>query len=395
MLILVCNAGSTSLKFKLYDFPKETLFASAKIERIGDDKYSIFHFENKLNNEVLDDSSLLVKDYVSGINLFLDALINKEKIINDIKDISAVGFKTVISKGYNDVHLITEDVIKGMEEYLDIAKVHNTCYISVIRAFQNINKDIPLVGVFETSFHKSITKEKYTYPIPLKYREKFALRKYGYHGSSHEYSASFIKEKYGNDIKHISLHLGGSSSACAIYDGKSVDSSFQMSLQTGLMHAYRCGDVDSFIFPFLLNRGYSLEEIEHDLATDGGLKGIYLKSGDVRDILTGLKENDENASLAIEMFSYYVKRYIGSFFALLNGVDVISFSGGIGEKSSYIREVILKDLSSLGIELDVNKNNNVPSDGIISKDNSKVKIIVINTDEEIIVSRKTYKKIYG
>ncbi|MGM9874026.1 MAG: acetate/propionate family kinase [Bacilli bacterium] len=395
MLILVCNAGSTSLKFKLYDFPEEKLLSSAKIERIGDDKYSIFHFENHLNNHVYDNSSLIIKDYVSGISLFLNSLIEKEKVIKNIKEISAVGFKTVISKGYNDVHIITDEVIKGMEEYLDIAKVHNTCYISVINAFRNIDSSIPLVGVFETSFHKTISKEKYTYPIPLKYREKFNVRKYGYHGSSHEYSASLIKNKFGDNIKHISLHLGGSSSACAIYDGKSVDSSFAMSLQTGLMHAYRSGDVDSFIFPFLLNRGYSLEEIENDLAKEGGLKGIYLKSGDVRDILDGVKNNDENAVLALDMFAYYVKRYIGSFMAILSGVDVISFSGGIGEKSPYIRNLILKDLSPLGIELDNDKNENIPSDGIISKDSSKVKIVVVNTDEEIIVSRKTYKKIYG
>lgn len=395
MLILVCNAGSTSLKFKLYDIPKETVLASCKIERINDKSYSIFHFENKINGHIKDDSSKIVPSYIFGINLFLKTLTDEEKIINDIKEISAVGFKTVISKGYNDVHIITDDVIKGMEEYLDIAQVHNTCYISVINAFRNINKDIPLVGVFETSFHKTISKEKYTYPIPSKYRDKFALRKYGYHGSSHEYSASLIKEKYGNNIKHISLHLGGSSSACAIYDGKSVDSSFQMSLQTGLMHAYRCGDVDSFIFPFLLNRGFNLKEIEDDLALDGGLKGIYKKSGDVRDILAGVNANEEDAILALDMFAYYVKKYIGSFVALLNGVDVITFSGGIGEKSNYIRNLILKDMSYLGIEIDEKKNNDVPLDGVISKDNSKVKVIVVNTDEEIIVSRKTYKKIYG
>lgn len=392
MYVLVCNAGSTSLKFKLFDFPTEQVLFTGKIERIGDE-FSICSFENKITGYKNFINNVPVANYVDGINLFLSELSGENGAIKDVKEISLVGFKTVLSKGYHDVHVIDENVKNGMKEYLDIAKVHNSCYLSAIAAMESVLPTAKMVGVFETSFHKTITKEKYTYSIPLEWSEKFSIRKFGYHGSSHEYSASLVKNEYGSNKKHISVHLGGSSSVCAIYDGKSVDSSFAMSLQTGLMHAKRSGDVDSFIFPMLMNRGLSAKEIEENLSSNGGLKGIYGKSGDLRDISRAANQGDERAKLAIDMFVYGIVKYIGSFYAVLGGLDVLTFTGGIGENSNLIRKMICEKIKSLGIDVDEEKNNS--SMPLISTDKSKVIVKIIKCDEEIIVARKAYKKIYG
>lgn len=392
MFVLVCNVGSTSLKFKLFDFPSEEVLFMGKIERIGEQTSPCSFTNLKTNTKKTTTTS--VANYVFGIRLFLDELMGTNGVINEINDIKIVGFKTVISKGYTGVHIIDENVEKGMEEYLDIAKVHNGSYLAAIRAMKSIIPNAKMVGVFETSFHQTIRKEKYTYSIPLEWSEKYGIRKFGYHGSSHEYSSTVIRKEYGPNIRHISLHLGGSSSICAIYDGRSVDSSFSMSLQTGLMHANRCGDVDSFIFPMLINRGLKMEEVEETLASNSGLKGIYGTSGDLRDITEAISNGDKRAKLAIDMFVYGIVKYVGSFYALLGGLDVLTFTGGIGENSSLIRQMICDQLSCFGITLDGKKNNaNVL--GKISTNNSKVIIKTIACDEEIIVARKAYKKVYG
>lgn len=393
MNILVCNAGSTSLKFKLYLFPEKKELFKGKVERIGDVK-GIFSYENLLTGFKFYDDKGRVESYEEGITLFLNCLINKEKVINDISQIDVVGFKTVLSKDHIGVHIIDENVIKGMEEYMDVAPVHNGSYLKAIRLFQKITPNAKLVGVFETAFHQNITKEKYIYSVPYEWYEKYGVRKFGYHGASHGYTAKKIEEEFGKGRKIISLHLGGSSSACAIKNGESIDTSFGLSLQTGVLNANRNGDIDSFIIPYMVSNGLSLEEVTKELIENGGLKGISGISGDMRDLNDAIQEGNERAKLAVDIFVYSILKYIGLFAIELEGFDILSFTAGIGESQWKIRKMICDKLDLFGVKLDEEKNLNPDKyNGTISSNDSKVIVKVVKADEEIIVAEKAYNEV--
>lgn len=392
MKILVSNVGSTSLKFKLYLMPEEKVLCESKIERVGS-KEGIYHYTNLLNNYKNDIDATPVESYSDGINMFLRDLLDKTNgVISTIKEIDAIGFKTVISKGYNGTVLLDEDVMKGMKDYLFIAPVHNAAYISAISEFKQILPDVPMVGVFETSFHRTIPLKNKLYSIPYEWYKKYGIAKNGYHGASFTFISKEAR-KGGNFNNIIGCHLGGSSSICAIKDGESIDSSFGFSLQTGLPHANRSGDIDSYIVPFLENEGMSWEEIEEGLSKKGGLYGISGFSNDLREISDAAIDGDERAKLAIDVFVTSIVRYIGAFYAELGGLDKIVFTGGIGENSILIRDLVCKAIKHFGVEIDDNLNKNVPLDGYISSDKSKVKIQVIKANEELGIARETFNLI--
>jgi acetate kinase len=331
---------------------------------------------------------LEIPDFFTAVNLTLQTL--QDTIPSE--DISAVGFKTVLAKGITGCVEITDSVIKAMNDYKALAPVHTQVYLTAISVFKKILKNIPLVGLFETAFHINIPSEAYLYGIPYQYYEKYGIRKYGFHGASHRYIGKRAKELFFPEketIKIISCHLGGSSSVCAIKDGVSVDTSMGMSPQSGLLNATRVGDFDPFALLYLMEQEeISIEETREILISKGGLYGISGKSGDFRDVIQGMEIGRHRDELAFKTFAYYVKRYIGEYMAILNSTDIIVFTAGSGQNSPLLRQEILKNMGNLGIILDEKKNLENPQEGIISSDDSKVKIAIIPTNEELIVTEE-------
>ena len=393
MKILVCNVGSTSLKFKLYEMPEKKVYATAKVERVGSETEAIYSFTNIATGEKIEKDHLAVPKYKDGIALFLsDLLDEKQGILSDIKEISAVGFKTVLAKGHHGVFELDEEVLGAMRDYLFIAPAHNRPYLDAIGEFQAMLPDALLVGSFETAFHKTIPMERRLYGIPYEWYEKYGIQRFGFHGHSHEYTARHLPELTGKtEFKAVSCHLGGSSSLCAIENGKSVDCSFGFTPQTGLPHAARVGDVDAYVVPFLMNEGLSMDEITTGFAKNGGLLGISGVDSDLRFIEEAADAGNERAKLAKDMLVASIVKYVGSFYAEMGGLDYITFAGGIGENSKTVRRMVCEKLACFGVKLDQEKNENVRGECEISAADSAVKIFVVATDEEQMVATKTYE----
>lgn len=390
MYVFVCNAGSTSLKFKLFDMPKEDVLVEAKVERVGSDHKGIFSYKNKQGFTTKLDS-LDIPSYTEGIKLFLSYLLNEDKgigVLDSIDQIERVGFKTVLAPGYG-ITEITDDVIAQMEKYLDVAPAHNGPYLEAIYRFKEMLPKAKLVGAFETAFHETIPLERTIYAVPYEWYEEYGFKRMGYHGASHSYAAETVTELFGGTGKMISCHLGGSGSICAIEDGKSKDTSFGFSLQNGICHANRCGDLDPYIFPFLKNRGFSDEDILKGLEKNGGLQGISGISNDMRELREASAKGNERATLAINHFANGIIKYIGAFYAELGGLDTLVFTGGIGENDSELRADICSKLFHLGIKLGEIKEikNGIK---LLSAEDSKVKVLAIPANEELGVARKTY-----
>jgi acetate kinase len=394
MFLLVCNVGSTSLKFKLFNMPSAEVAAESKVERVGNIEDAIFHYKNLKNGFAIRLSGQSIPSYTDGIRKFLSHLVDEENgVLENVEMIERVGFKTVLARGFYGVHQLDEPVLAAMREYLSIAPVHNSCYLEAIAEFRMLLPDTPLIGVFETGFHMTVPKERRMYGIPYEWYERYGIERFGYHGASHGYVAEKIADAYGVDQKVISCHLGGSCSLCAIRDGRSIDNSFGFSLQTGVIHANRVGDIDAYVIPFLMDRGMSMEEILTGLDKNGGLNGISGVSGDLRYVTEAAENGNYRANLAIEMFVDGIVRYLGSYHAFLGGLDHLVFTGGIGENDCKIRRDVCGRVSHLGIVLDEKANEICSRTGIISTADSKVTVHVISADEEIIVARKTYEYI--
>lgn len=391
MKVLVSNVGSTSLKFKLFDMPAEKVLCEAKVERVGSQSDAIYQYKNHSSAYTEKAENCCVPNYSAGIGMFLSSMTDRAHgVVDSIDEIEAVGFKTVLAKGYYGVHELTEEVLAAMREFLFVAPAHNAPYLEAISQFKAVMPRAALVGVFETAFHTTIPLERRMYSIPYEWYEKFGIMRMGYHGASHSYIAETAGVK-----KLISCHLGGSCSVCAILDGKSVDSSFGFSLQTGIPHANRVGDVDPYIIPSLMNEGLSLDEILSGMAKRGGLLGVSGVSNDLRMVQDAADSGDKRAGLAIKMFAASVIRHIGSYYAELGGLDKLCFTGGIGENSPRLREKICSGLEHMGIALDKSKNALCHGEGIISADGSPVVIQVIPANEELGVARRTFKHILG
>ena len=389
MLILICNAGSTSLKFKLWRMPELQSLAEGKVERVGSDS-AIFHY--RCGGFNVDREGLSIPDYTAGIRMFLDALAAPEGgAVAALSEIEAVGFKTVLSKDHYGVHFLTEDVLEGMRAYFPVAPAHNGPYLEAIGVFEALLPDVPRVGVFETNFHRTIPLERRIFPVPYEWYEKYGVMRMGYHGASHGY----IARRLAGKRRVISCHLGGSASICAILDGKSVDNSFGFSLQMGIPNASRTGDVDAYLVPYLLGEGLTLEEIYAGFGKNGGLKGISGTSGDMRDIEAALAAGSERARLALDYYANAILNYIGAYYMQLGGLDALAFTGGIGENSARLRGRIMERLGHIGVVPDEAANREGRGDRLISAPDARGEVQVIAAGEELMVVRETYRAVNG
>ena len=384
MKILICNAGSTSLKFKLWDMPALHVLAEGKVERVGSTD-AIFHYLNA--GFAIRQSNLAIPDYTAGIKRFLDALSAAQGgAVASLSEIDAVGFKTVLAKGFYGVHELTEEVKNGMRAYFTVAPAHNGPYLEAIAVFEKLLPDVPRVGVFETAFHRTIPMARRIFPVPYEWDEKYGVMRMGYHGASHGY----IAQKLSDKRRVISCHLGGSASICAILDGKSMDNSFGFSLQMGIPHASRTGDVDPYLVPFLLEQGLTLQEIYDGLGKNGGLKGISGTSGDIRDIDDAIRAGSQRAQLALDVLVTHIIRYVGAYAMELGGVDAIAFTGGIGENYAPLRRAVLEAMGFMGMVIDDEANECGTGERLISAPESAIEAHVIPANEELMVVRSTY-----
>ncbi|MBQ7894950.1 MAG: acetate/propionate family kinase [Oscillospiraceae bacterium] len=389
MKVLVSNVGSTSLKFKLFDLPEERVLCEAKVERVGNVEDAIYSYKNIITGYSEKRDKCSVPDYSAGIKMFLDSMTDKVNGVVDSTDVvEAVGFKTVLAKGYYGIHELTEDVLNAMKDFLFVAPAHNAPYLEAIAQFREVMPKAVPVGVFETAFHTTIPLARRMYTIPYEWYEKYGIMRMGYHGASHSYIAEQAKAP-----KVISCHLGGSCSVCAIENGKSVDSSFGFSLQTGIPHANRVGDVDPYIIPFLMNEGMSMDEVLRGMSKTGGMLGLSGVGNDMREIEDAAAAGNERAELALDVFATSIIRHIGSYYAELGGLDKLVFTGGIGENSGILRKKICSGLKHMGIVLDEEANSKTRGEGIISTADSPVTVAVIAANEELGVARRTYNYI--
>jgi len=397
MKIMVSNVGSSSFKYQVIDMENEVTLAKGLVERVGKPPSLFTHSvpgKDDLKKEVR------VPDHNTAIILVLGMLLHPEHgILRDLSDLSGVGFKAVFARGITSSALISEDVIKALDDYILLAPFHNPAYIASIRAFQEILPDKPLVAVFETWFHETIPDYAYIFSVPYEWYEKYGVRRYGFHGASHRYISQRTPQFLGlpaDKLKIISCHLGGSSSICAIKNGKSIDTSMGFSAQSGVMQSTRCGDVDPFLIPFIMDKeGLNTDQVRSILATKSGMLGISGFSSDMRDLLDAADNGNERANLTIQAYHYSVKKYVGAYAAAMGGLDVLVFTGGIGERSVRSRVEVCEGLGFLGIKIDEDKNRSVKGETNISASDSKVQVLVIPTNEEIIVACETARIIKG
>lgn len=391
MKILVCNVGSTSLKFKLYEMPECAVISTCKIERVGSGSDSIFQYVNCLKGEAVNQSGISIENYKAGIQKFLDCVTNEQTgVIRQIREIQRVGFKATLSKGHFGTHELTDEVVEGMRAWLPLATLHNTGYIQAIEMMRDVLPEAVFLGVFETGFHRNIPLERRLYGVPYEWYEKYGVQRLGYHSASHGYIADVLNGKLGTTYKAISCHLGGSASVCGIENGASVDTSFGMSLQSGLIHATRVGDMDCDLYAFLHAQGVSEDQIHEGFEKKGGLLGISGISGDVRYLEEAAKAGNRRAQLALDVFVNGIVHYIGAFYVDLEGLDALVFTAGIGENSPLIRSMVCRKLKALGVALDEEKNSRAAGEAELHSAGSRVKIFVIPTDEELGIARRTY-----
>ena len=398
MKVLIANVGSTSFKFKLYDMPGEKIIASGKIERVGQPR-SPMSYKAEGKSELTQE--IECPDQRTSIQTVIKLLTDpKTGVLKDVKELGAVGLKTVHARGINDCVRVNEDVLQRMEEYTPLCPAHNPPYVLACKLFLELLPGKPVVGVFEPHFHKTIPDYAYTYGIPQAWAEKYSIRRYGFHGASHRHVSERIPALLGvspRGLRIISCHLGGSSSVCAIKDGKSVDTSMGFSAQSGLDNAQRCGDIDPFLIPFVMDKEkLSTEDVRKALCKNGGLAGISgVASGDFRDLEEAAGQGNTRAQLAMDVFAYNLIKYIGAYAAVLNGVDVIAFAGGIGENRTAFREKVCAAFGYLGVELDKEKNKVRGEELVISSPNSRVTVAVVKTNEELVVARETVRVAAG
>ena len=387
MLILVINVGSTSLKFKLFRMPKEEVLVSGRVEGIGQPQSSFAY--GSVNGHRAE-GVLQAAHYENGIAHLTAYLLSKDcGQIQRLEELSAVGFKTVLAKNLMRAAVLDADVISAMEEMSPIAPTHNPPYIDAIRAFQTQLPSTPMIGLFEPAFHRSIPEYAWRYALPYEWTEQYGIRRYGFHGASHRYAAERAGQMLGReDLRLITCHLGGSSSVNATRGLTSLDNSFGLSPQSGLIHSGRPGDVDVTIPLWMIETlGMSVGEVRTVLSKKSGLVALSGLCGEMREIAEASEQGNSRATLAIEAFVYQVRRAIGAASVVLGGVDAIVFTGGIGERSADIRKRCCDNLQFLGLELDHARNTTAVPDADIAAQESNGRVLVIEANEELIVAR--------
>ncbi|MCL5103626.1 MAG: acetate/propionate family kinase [Armatimonadetes bacterium] len=399
MLILIANAGSSSLKCQLLDMPSEKVIARAKVERIGD---ALSPIEWTERNGTKKQAEVDIPDCVSAIRFVLERLSDPNTgTITSLEDLAAVVGETVVAKGFSGCHLLNDEVIAGMIDYSSVVMpMHNPIYVDAIESFRKLLPTTPMVGLFEDFFFDRLPDYAAIYPIPWDWTQKHGIRRLGYHSASHYYMSRRLPELMGCDIEAINAitcHLGGSSSLSPIRAGIAVDNSFGFTGQTGIPLSVRSSDMDPFIIPFLVSRGEGdVEHITHRMMTDAGLAAISGMGFDFRDLEKAASDGHERARLAIDMYVHGVRKYLGAYMIELGHVDAIVMAGGTGEASPYIRKLILWGLDEFGIDLDDAGNNAcMKSEARISAESSRIQVWVVPTDEEIIVARQAYQLLLG
>jgi acetate kinase len=386
MYILVANLGSTSFKYRLFDMATEHVLARGGVERIGATQSRSYAETERGSRE----REAPVPDHAAAVEACLQLLCDSEiGVLKDAQELAAIGFKAVHADRLTGVHRVDAKVLAAMEAYNDVAPAHNPPYVRAMRLLAEKLPQIPLVAAFETAFHETIAKAERTYAVPLEWVEQHGIKKWGFHGASHRYVAYRAGQLLGDPAARIiSCHLGGSSSVCAIQDGKSRANSLGMSPQSGLPHNNRVGDFDPFALPAIMRAtDKSLEEVLDDLACRSGLLGLC-GMNDLRDIEAAAAKGDINAKLAFYVFVSSVRHYLGAYLLLMNGTDAIVFTGGIGENSANVRQAVCTPLDWFGIELDSEKNRTARGEARINTERSRVDIWIMPTNEELIVARQ-------
>ena len=390
MKILAVNAGSSSFKFELVELPEKNVLASGLFEKVGIDGsfYTIKHNGEKIKKEVN------LPDHAEAVKILMDELINMG-IISSLQEIEGVGHRMAHGgTDYTKATLLTEEVLQDLRRFDELAPLHNPANIMGVRAFAKELPDAIQVGVFDTAFSTStLPEENYIYAVPYEWYEKYGVRRYGYHGTSHRYIYKTICNHFGKDnFKVISCHIGNGASITAIDSGKVVDTTLGFSSLVGLIMGTRCGDIDVAIVQYMMNKtGKSIDEVMDDLYKRSGLLGISGVSSDSRDVEIAAEEGNKRAILANEMYAQKIANYIAMYNNELGGADVITLTAGIGENSKAMRKAILEKIASLGVKLDEQRNDFRGEFRLISTDDSKIPVYVVPTDEEMEIALETYE----
>lgn len=392
MKILVLNCGSSSIKYKLFEMETKKVIAQGGVEKIGlPDSFLLVKLPN--GEKVQIDKPM--PEHTVGIELILNTLTDaKLGCISSLKEIDAVGHRVVHGgEKFNKSVLITDEVIKNIEACIDLAPLHNPANLKGIYAIEQSLPGVPQVAVFDTAFHQTMPEHAYMYALPYELYEKYAIRRYGFHGTSHRYVSARVCEFLGVDPKKqkiVTAHIGGGGSCAAVLNGESVDTSMGLTPVEGLVMGTRAGDLDLGAATFIMDKeGLDTAAFNNLVNKKSGLLGVSGVSSDCRDIDAAIKKGNKRADLARKMFIYRLKKYIGAYVAAMDGIDILVFTAGIGENDPYIRAEVMKGLSYLGIELDEEANNVRGVERVISKPTSKVKVVLVPTDEELMIASDT------
>lgn len=385
--VIAINAGSSSLKFQLFEMPSEEVITKGLIERIGLND-SIFNIT--VNGEKVQEITD-IPDHEVAVKLLLEKL-TSSGIINSLDEIEGIGHRVVHGgEAFNDSVLITEDVIRQIEALSELAPLHNPANITGILAFQRVLPNVPAIAVFDTAFHQTMPESSFLYSLPYDYYEKYGIRKYGFHGTSHKYVSERAAELLGRPIEQlrlISCHLGNGASIAAIEGGKSIDTSMGFTPLAGVTMGTRSGNIDPALLPFIMEKtNQTAEEVLDVLNKKSGMLGVSGFSSDLRDIEVQAKQGNNRAQLALDVFANRIHKYIGSYASRMYGVDAIIFTAGIGENSDVIRENVLKGLEFMGVYWDPALNKVRGEEAFVNYPHSPVKVIIIPTNEEVMIAR--------
>lgn len=393
MKILVLNCGSSSIKYKLYNMDDQSVMAAGGIERVGmPESFNLVKLPNGEKKKLMRD----IPEHTAGVKFIFECLTDPEiGAIKDLGEITAVGHRLVHGgEKFNKSVLITDEVIKQMEACNDLAPLHNPANLKGVAAVTELMPDLPQVGVFDTAFHQTMPDYAYMYALPYELYEKYAVRRYGFHGTSHRYVSARACEFLGVDAsqkKVITCHIGNGGSLAAVLNGKCVDTSMGLTPLEGLVMGTRSGDVDGGALTFIQDKlGLDSAGLSNLLNKKSGVLGITGISSDMRDIDNAAKNGDKRAQLALQMYSYRIKKYIGAYTAAMGGVDIVVFTAGVGENQASMREAVCEGMEYLGIKLDKEKNSQIHGDeAVLSTPDSKVTVVCIPTDEELVIAKDT------
>ena len=387
MKILSVNAGSSSLKFTLIELPEEKVIINGTFEKIGIDGsfYTIKYNGNK------DKKETKLENHTEAVKILLNELINY-KVIKSYDEIDGVGHRLVHGGDkYTESVIINDDVLKTVEKLVPLAPLHNPANLIGVKSFMEVLPKTPMVAVFDTAFHQSMKEDEFLYAIPYEWYERYGVRRYGFHGTSHRFIATKMKELVGSDKKIISCHIGNGASMCAIKDGKSIATSMGFTPIAGVVMGTRCGDIDVGLIPYVMSQTKKkFDEVMSDLNKKSGMIGLTGVSSDMRDVEEGYNNKDPKCVTAMNIYTNRIVDYISMYNTKLEGAEYIVFTAGVGENSDVVRKMVIDKLAFMGVKLDEEKNSTRGISGVISTDDSTIKVCVIPTDEELMIAKDTY-----